>query len=109
MANRQSAGKSGVRQARMSRSAKASKFRISSRLLSCSLSQPFCTHSCKLMLITDQKNLFAADHGSEKVVARFQFSFEFGSRINCWVDFPRERLLGRGQRRYNIAEADVPP
>src|SRR5438270_204441 len=102
MLNCQSGTRSGVLQAFKSLSATAKRSAISCRLVLCSLSHPNLSQSCKLILVTNQKNLRAGYDATEEVVPLCKFTTELLGSINGGIHFSSEAALRLSEGRDDI-------
>src|SRR5207244_2592141 len=68
-----------------SRSTIVSRFLISSRLVGSVLSQPYSTHSSKLIFVSDHEYLFAADHRIKEMISARELCLELGGGIDGGV------------------------
>jgi hypothetical protein len=81
---------------------------ISPGLVGSRLSQPYSTHSSKLIFISQQKCLLTLEHGLQTVIPARKFGLEFSDGIYDWVYRATEAFLdGREPREY-IVKCGVP-
>src|SRR5581483_555164 len=87
-----------------SRSTIVRRLLISSRLVGSALSQPYSTHFSKLILISDQKDLFPTDDRIQKVISAGKLCFELRNRIDGGIDRAPKRSLNLPQLPEHLFE-----
>src|SRR3989338_1035441 len=90
-----------------SRSTIASSAPISSAPDSCSTSKLFPSQSAKLTLVSDKKDFLALQHTAQKMISGSELGAKFGRRIDRWIDFAANRLLGPGERIRRFGKRHV--
>src|SRR5207248_9640897 len=102
MLKRQSFTSPGVWQAARSRSATANRSAISCRLVLCSLSHPFLSHTCKLIYVPNQENLRTCDYTRKEVPAFGDSARELLDTIDCRVHLTPKFTLRPTEGRNDL-------
>src|SRR6266496_1416863 len=81
---------------------------ISPGLVGSRLSQPYSTHFSKLILVSQQKCLFALEHGVQEVIPARKFRSEFRDGIYGWVDRAADVFLDCREARKYLVKCGLP-
>src|SRR5437763_16961863 len=97
MAKRQSSSRPASALVARSRSTTAINPAISWRLGWCGRIHTFFCHSAKLMLISEEEDLWRVHHRRKEMMASLELSCKFAGAVNGGVDLPSQHSLGFAQ------------